>query len=163
LAELDLHTPERGRAGRRPAQVRNRPEGRLRPQASLTKRTGVTAMTTIDYTERIPNNVDLASDRKLQRALESWQPKFLDWWQELAPGAVYLAPAGDVGREGWAPFGHVALPEYRWGIFLAERNADRPIAFGDHKGEPAWQQVPGEHRADLQRLIVVQGDTEPAS
>ena len=32
-----------------------------------------------------------------------------------------------------------------------------------HKGEPAWQTVPGEYRAELQRLIVVQGDTEPAS
>jgi benzoyl-CoA 2,3-dioxygenase component B len=26
-----------------------------------------------------------------------------------------------------------------------------------------WQKVPGEYRADLQRLIVIQGDTEPAS
>jgi benzoyl-CoA 2,3-epoxidase subunit B len=26
-----------------------------------------------------------------------------------------------------------------------------------------WQQVPGEHRANLRRLIVTQGDTEPAS
>jgi len=26
-----------------------------------------------------------------------------------------------------------------------------------------WQQVPGEYRAELQRLIVIQGDTEPAS
>ncbi len=124
-------------------------------------------MTTIDYSERIPNNVDLASDRKLQRALESWQPKFLDWWQEMGPALptqdVYLRTAVDVGREGWAHFGHVALPEYRWGIFLSERNPDRKIAFGDHKGEDAWQQVPGEHRADLQRLIVIQGDTEPAS
>ena len=32
----------------------------------------------IDYSEKIPNNVNLAGDRKLQRALESWQPKFLD-------------------------------------------------------------------------------------
>ena len=31
----------------------------------------------IDYTQRIPNNVDLASDRRLQRALENWQPRFL--------------------------------------------------------------------------------------
>ena len=28
---------------------------------------------------------------------------------------------------------------------------------------PAWQEVPGEYRADLRRLVVVQGDTEPAS
>ncbi len=124
-------------------------------------------MTTIDYTERIPNNVDLASDRKLQRALESWQPKFLDWWQQMGPTLptqdVYLRTAVDVGREGWAHFGHVALPEYRWGIFLSERDQNRTIGFGEHKGKPAWQQVPGEYRADLQRLIVIQGDTEPAS
>ncbi|MBX6766326.1 MAG: benzoyl-CoA 2,3-epoxidase subunit BoxB [Actinomadura rubrobrunea] len=121
----------------------------------------------IDYTERIPNNVDLSSDRRLQRALESWQPKFLQWWSEMGPALptkdVYLRTAVSVGREGWAQFGHVALPEYRWGIFLSERDPDRRIAFGEHKGEPVWQQVPGEYRADLQRLIVIQGDTEPAS
>ena len=55
------------------------------------------------------------------------------------------------------------MPDYRWGIFLAEPEPDRRIAFGDHKGEPVWQEVPGEYRADLRRLIVVQGDTEPAS
>jgi benzoyl-CoA 2,3-dioxygenase component B len=121
----------------------------------------------IDYTERIPNNVDLAGDRRLQRALESWQPKFLQWWGEMGPTLptqdVYLRTAVAVGRAGWAHFGHVALPEYRWGIFLAERDGDRRIAFGDHRGEPVWQQIPGEYRAELQRLIVVQGDTEPAS
>ncbi|HZM76210.1 MAG TPA: benzoyl-CoA 2,3-epoxidase subunit BoxB [Candidatus Limnocylindrales bacterium] len=121
----------------------------------------------IDYTERIPNNVDLRNDRRLQRALESWQPKFLTWWQEMGPSIaardVYLRTAINVGRDGWAVFDHVAPSDYRWGIFLAERKANRQIAFGEHKGEPAWQQVPGEYRADLQRLIVVQGDTEPAS
>ena len=55
------------------------------------------------------------------------------------------------------------MPEYRWGILLAPRVGERQIGFGAHKGEPAWQEVPGEHRANLRRLIVVQGDTEPAS
>ena len=121
----------------------------------------------IDYTERIPNNVDLAEDRRLQRALESWQPAFLHWWGEMGPTLptqdVYLRTAVAVGREGWAHFARVKVPEYRWGIVLAERNPDRRIAFGQHRGEPVWQQVPGEHRSSLQRLIVVQGDTEPAS
>src|SRR5215470_5255810 len=121
----------------------------------------------IDYSERIPNNVDLAEDRRLQRALESWQPRFLQWWGEMGPTLptqdVYLRTAVDVGRAGWAHFDRVRLPDYRWGIFLAERDPDRRIAFGQHQGEPVWQQVPGEHRASLQRLIVVQGDTEPAS
>jgi len=122
---------------------------------------------TADYTEKIPNNVDLRDDRRLQRALESWQPNFLNWWESMGPTLptedVYLRTAVNVGREGWAHFGHVAMRDYRWGIFLAERNQDRQIAFGQHQGEPAWQQVPGEYRADLQRLIVIQGDTEPAS
>ena len=30
-----------------------------------------------------------------------------------------------VGREGWAHFDHVAMDEYRGGVFLAERNSDR--------------------------------------
>jgi benzoyl-CoA 2,3-dioxygenase component B len=122
---------------------------------------------TINYDEKIPNNVALSSDRRLQRALEGWQPKFMNWWSEMGPTLeahdVYLRTAVAVGREGWAHFGHVKPDEYRWGIFLAERDSDRRIAFGEHQGEPVWQQVPGEYRADLQRLIVIQGDTEPAS
>ncbi|MDQ1626685.1 MAG: benzoyl-CoA 2,3-epoxidase subunit [Actinomycetota bacterium] len=126
------------------------------------------AMTsTADYTDKIPNNVDLHEDRRLQRALESWQPNFLNWWESMGPTLptedVYLRTAVNVGREGWAHFGHVAMKDYRWGIFLSERDREREIGFGQHKGEPAWQAVPGEHRADLMRLIVVQGDTEPAS
>src|SRR6478609_7103434 len=125
-------------------------------------------MTAVDIDARIPNNVGLADDRRLQRALESWQPKFIEWWKELGPVAfqgndVYLRTAIDVGQEGWANFGHVKMPDYRWGIFLAEAEPDRTVAFGDHLGEPVWQEVPGEHRAELRRLLVVQGDTEPAS
>ena len=120
-----------------------------------------------DYTGKIPNNIDLHEDRRLRRALESWQPNFLHWWDAMGPTLptedVYLRTAVNVGRQGWAHFGHVAMRDYRWGIFLAERDPGRRIAFGEHKGEPAWQRVPGEYRAELQRLIVVQGDTEPAS
>ncbi|GAA5196111.1 benzoyl-CoA 2,3-epoxidase subunit BoxB [Rugosimonospora acidiphila] len=123
--------------------------------------------TTADYSEKIPNNVELNSDRRLQRALESWQPNFLNWWSSMGPALptrdVYLRTAVNVGREGWAHFGHVAMRDYRWGIFLAERDRERRIGFGAHKGEPVWQKVPGEYRAELQRLIVIQGDTEPAS
>ncbi|WP_068249902.1 benzoyl-CoA 2,3-epoxidase subunit BoxB [Janibacter corallicola] len=121
----------------------------------------------IDYSQRIPNNVNLNENRRLQRALEGWQPKFLDWWKNLGPQLptedVYLRTAVAVGRDGWAHFDHVPMEEYRWGIFLAEGDEDRVVNFGKHKGEPAWQEVPGEYRADLMRLIVVQGDTEPAS
>jgi benzoyl-CoA 2,3-dioxygenase component B len=120
-----------------------------------------------DYSEKIPNNVGLRDDRRLQRALEAWQPNFLSWWDAMGPSLptrdVYLRTAVNVGREGWAQFGFVPMRDYRWGIFLAERAPGRMIGFGEHKGEPAWDKVPGEYRAELQRLIVVQGDTEPAS
>jgi benzoyl-CoA 2,3-dioxygenase component B len=122
----------------------------------------------IDYLERIPNNVDLKENRRLLRALEEWQPKFLDWWRDMGPEGwqandVYLRTAVSVDPQGWAQFGYLRMPDYRWGIFLAEPEPNRVIAFGDHKGQPAWQEVPGEHRATLRRLIVTQGDTEPAS
>jgi len=122
----------------------------------------------INYQERIPNNVDLGNDRTLQRALEHWQPRFLDWWQELGPEGfqttdVYLRTATSVDAAGWATFGKVKMPDYRWGIFLADPREDRTIGFGDEFGKPVWQRVPGEHRSTLRRLIVTQGDTEPAS
>lgn len=122
----------------------------------------------IDYNSRIPNNVNLSDNRRLQRALEEWQPKFLDWWQDMGPAGfqareAYLRTAVSVDAEGWAQFGYVKMPDYRWGIFLAEPEAERKVNFGDHKGEAAWQEVPGEYRGVLRRLIVTQGDTEPAS
>jgi benzoyl-CoA 2,3-dioxygenase component B len=123
---------------------------------------------TIDFTERIPNNVGLAGDQRLLRALERWQPKFVDWWKELGPSVfqandVYLRTAVDIGQEGWAHFSYVKMPDYRWGIFLSPPLTDRTIGFGEHRGAAVWQEVPGEYRADLRRLVVVQGDTEPAS
>ncbi len=122
----------------------------------------------IDYNERIPNNVSLSDDRRLQRALEAWQPHYLDWWKELGPEGfqgkdVYLRTATSVDAEGWATYGWVKMPDYRWGIFLAEPHPDRTIGFGDNVGQPVWNEVPGEFRALLRRLIVTQGDTEPAS
>jgi benzoyl-CoA 2,3-dioxygenase component B len=124
--------------------------------------------TSIDYSEKIPNNVSLSADRKLQRALESWQPKFLQWWSEMGPEGfqacdAYLRTATSVDAQGWATFGYLKMPDYRWGIFLAQLEPDRRIGFGEHKGEPVWREVPGEHRGVLRRLIVTQGDTEPAS
>jgi len=122
----------------------------------------------IDYSQKIPNNVNLADDRTLQRALEQWQPNFINWWDDVGPEGstnhdVYLRTATSVDPQGWAHFDYVKMRDYRWGIFLQPGDAERQINFGDHKGEKAWQDVPGEHRANLRRIIVTQGDTEPAS
>src|SRR3546814_15137951 len=98
----------------------------------------------IDYTSRIPNHVDLSDNRRLQRALEVWQPKFLDWWQDMGPAGfqareAYLRTATSVAAAGWAKFGYVKMPDYRWGILLAVPEKDRNVSFGNHKAEEAGQ------------------------
>src|SRR5215510_554051 len=125
-------------------------------------------MTAVLTDEKIPNNVNLGGDKRLQRALEAWQPHFIDWWKQMGPLGwqerdVYLRTAVSVETEGWAHFNYVKMPEYRWGIFLEPKQDGRTHGFGDFHGEPVWQEVPGEYRNLLRRLIVTQGDTEPAS
>ena len=122
----------------------------------------------VDYDGLIPNNVGLANDERVKKALETWHPGYIDWWQDMGPDGfqeslVYLRTAISVDPKGWAKFDYVKMPEYKWGVLLAPQVEGRTIPFGTHKGEPAWQEVPGEYRAMLRRLIVIQGDTEPAS
>ena len=122
----------------------------------------------VDYDTKIPNNVGLSQDRRVLKALEEWHPGYLDWWKTMGPEGfqnvpVYLRTAISVDPKGWAKFDYVKMPDYRWGILLAPQEANRKVNFGAMKGETAWQEVPGEHRAMLRRLIVIQGDTEPAS
>jgi benzoyl-CoA 2,3-epoxidase subunit B len=118
--------------------------------------------------DRIPNNVNLSEDKKLQRALEKWLPNYLDWWREMGPDSfqatdVWLRTAISVEPEGWANFDYVKMPDYRWGIFLEPAQPDATVGFGDNFGLPVYQEVPGEFRNALRRIIVTQGDTEPAS
>jgi benzoyl-CoA 2,3-dioxygenase component B len=122
----------------------------------------------VDYDGLIPNNVGLGDDGRVRKALETWHPGYIDWWKDMGPegfqeSLVYLRTAVSVDPKGWAKFDFVRMPDYKWGILLAPAVADRTIPFGKHKGEPVWQEVPGEYRAMLRRLITIQGDTEPAS
>ena len=124
----------------------------------------------IDYQQKIPNNVDLAGDKTLQRALEHWQPEFLNWWAEMGPDGshtfdVYLRTATSVDPGGWAQFGYVKMPDYRWGIFLNPAEADRKIALrrpqrrarvAGRAGRVSQQPAPnhrhaGRHRTGLGR------------
>ncbi len=125
-------------------------------------------MSAVVTDDKIPNNVNLSSDKRLQRALEAWQPAFIDWWKEMGPEGfqakdIFLRTAVSVETEGWAHFDYVRMPEYRWGIFLEPKVEGRVHGFGDFAGQPVWDEVPGEFRNLLKRLIVTQGDTEPAS
>ena len=82
VAELDLHPAQRGRRKGRAQGLRQGRQGAVRFRAGLTERA---VMEAINYSEKIPNNVNLAGDRTLQRALEHWQPNFLQWWAEMGP------------------------------------------------------------------------------
>ena len=122
----------------------------------------------VNYDTRIPNNVGLSGDRKVLKALEKWHPGYIDWWNRLIPrnfqeSMVYLRTAVSVDPKGWARFDYVKMPEYRWGVLLAPEVEARKIPCGEHAGRPVWQEVPGEYRNMLKRLIVIQGDTEPGS
>ena len=91
------------------------------------------AFVEVSYDDSIPNNVDLASDKQLQRALESWHPNYLDWWKDMGPDGfqdaeVYLRTAVGVDPAGWAKFGYVKMPQYRWGILLAPKEDGRKEA-----------------------------------
>jgi benzoyl-CoA 2,3-dioxygenase component B len=122
----------------------------------------------VDYSTKIPNNVNLTEDRTVLRALEKWHPGYIGWWNEMGPDGfqespTYLRTAVSVDPKGWAKFDYVKMPDYRWGVLLAPQEEGRKVNFGVNLGVPAWQEVPGEYRAMLRRLVVIQGDTEPAS
>lgn len=122
----------------------------------------------VNYDDIIPNNVNLSDNRKLQRAISEWHPKFMKWWWDRGPDGfqnadVYLRTAISVDSSGWATYAYVRMPEYKWGIFLAPQRRDPHIHFGDKIGDDTWETVPGEHRNELRRLIVTQADTEPGS
>ena len=123
----------------------------------------------IDYSQKIPNNVDLKSDKRLQRALEAWQPDYIDWWREMGPTDfnekdVYLRTAVSVDRDGWAHFGYVADARVPLGhLPHAEREA---IARSASATTPAWKpgsRCPASTATGSARMIVTQADTEPAS
>jgi hypothetical protein len=77
-------------------------------------------MSTVSLNEKIPNNVDLAADKRLQRAIEQWQPRFLDWWREMGPDGfqacdIDLRTAISVDSAGWAIWGQASCRMERLG------------------------------------------------
>ena len=153
-------------------------KGALTSYGTRTRRVRLQEDVAMISADKIPNNVNLSAEQaattclttSAAAALEHWQPKYIQWWKDMGPQGfqdyhqVYVRTAVSVDPSGWAHFEYVKLPEYRWGIFLADPVVNRTIGFGDFFG-PAG--VAGSARASsaiqLRRLIVTQGDTEPAS
>src|SRR5438477_500831 len=85
-------------------------------------------MSNVATEERIPNNVNLSGDKRLQRALEAWQPSYINWWKEMGPSGfqadeVFLRTAVSVTSEGWAHFGRDGREEAE--ALLERRSGDR--------------------------------------
>ena len=126
-------------ASRMPAK-----EERWRPHACIGERVRLHVSA-----ERIPNNVDLSDNKRLQRALEHWQPKYNAWWRDMGPPGfqeqhrIYLRTAVSVDPDG---LGALRLREdarVPLGHLSRRSGADRRIGFGDFHGQPVWHDVPG--------------------
>ena len=68
----------------------------------------------VDYSTKIPNNVNLSEDRQVLKALEGWHPGYIDWWNDMGPDGfqqslVYLRTAYSVDPKGWAKFDYVKM------------------------------------------------------
>ena len=165
LAELDLPAPQRRRRPRGALTLYGKPErARVRLQAGpeerhvrRRQRASASRTTSTSPTTSACSARSRRGSRTTSSGGATWGPS---GFQE---DDVFLRTAISVDADGWAHFDYVKMPDYRWGIFLADPVQDRTIGFGDDLGKPVWQQVPGEHRNTLRRLIVTQGDTEPAS
>ena len=112
----------------------------------------------VDYTTKIPNNVNLADDQRVLKALEQWHPGYIDWWMTMGPDGFQTSRRVSAHRHLDRPegLGEIRLCENA-GIPLghsagAAGRKTRQVNFGAHKGEKAWQEVPGEYRAMLRRL-----------
>jgi benzoyl-CoA 2,3-dioxygenase component B len=119
----------------------------------------------------IPNNVGIENlPARMVEHLEAWRDSYLDWWKWTNLDLDEPIPLrwavqrenGDLGFDS----GNVKMLEYPWGIWLGPQKSYRHIPYGDHMGEPLWtdrKDIPAAYLDDLRRLIVQQGDTEPAS
>jgi len=104
----------------------------------------------VDYSTKIPNNVISHEDRQVLKAWKAGTPVYmtggLTWVRRDSSNRwLYLRTAYSVRSARLGQFDYVKMPDYRWGILLAPQEENRVIPFGEHYGEPAWQEVPGEH------------------
>ncbi len=155
---------------------RLRPEPRLNPQSFGT--TQGTTMSTINYSEKIPNNVNLGEDRTLQRALERLAAQLHGLVGRRGPrgidqprGVLYLRTAverrpaglGAVGprEDARLPLGHFPEPGRRQPRDPLRRPQGREGLAGRARRAPR-QPAPhhrdaGRHRARIGRAAAPPG------
>lgn len=98
----------------------------------------------------------------------AWVPSFAGWWRERGPCAftdheAWLRTTRAVDVHGISAWGWSRPDAHRWGLFLASERPERRIGHGRFAGLPPFEQPPEEMAGLLERLLVIQADTEPAS
>ena len=164
LAELDLHARELDRRARRAHAVRPARAAAVPVEEDL-------AMTDRDHRREDPEQRrPRRAIARLQRALEAWQPQFIDWWKDDGPGrlagARHLPAHRDLGRDrrlgalrlredAGLSLGH--LPRAEAGRPRARlRRQRRPAGVGRGAGRVPQHAAParrhaGRHRAGERR------------
>ncbi len=84
--------------------------------------------------DRIPNNVNLSEDQRLQRRARAVAAQLSglvarDGADGFQQKDIYLRTATSVEPDGWAHFDYVKMPDYRWGIFLVPPDPEAKIGF----------------------------------
>ncbi len=125
-------------------------------------------MSQIDRKAVIPNNVGLEERPALAKTLAQFKTDYMKWWHECGPQGFdaadcFLRMPVAADARGWASYEYVKLPEFRWGVFQADRVGNRPALFGRLAGQPKIADVPGEFRPTMIKLLTTQADVEPAS
>ena len=131
LAELDLPAPERRRRARRAhARTASRAPAGVRLEAD------VMISDREDSEQRQPVRQQAAAARA--RALAAELHRVVERHGARRGSRTTTrstcAPRSASTPTGWAHFDYVKMPDYRWGIFLAEPVHDRRIGFGDFYG-----------------------------
>ena len=161
LAELDLHPAQRGRRAGRAQGLRQRRQAEIQLGARLAWQASTT--TSASRTTSSSRATSRCSARSSTGSPSTssggarWGPRSRRrWTSTCAPRSASSPRAGRTtttcGCRTTA--GASSSPP---------RRPNRQVNFGVHKGDAAWQDVPGEYRSTLRRIIVTQGDTEPAS
>src|SRR3954470_17824308 len=99
-----------------PARSRHSIRAEFDPASVRTEESAMSDIVNVDYSTKIPNNVNLTEDRQVLRALEGWHPGYIDWWKTMGPegfqeALVYLRTAVSVDPKGWAKFDYVKMPD----------------------------------------------------
>ena len=176
LAELDLPAPQRRWRDRGALTLLRQPRDRHEFDFITAPDTGIRTMKVSTEREDSEQRRPLrATVKPAEARLRRGNPNFLDWWMRYGADRRVprqgpdLPPHGGLAwrRDGWAHFDYVKMPDYRWGIFLSPREPET----GSHHQVSAttsvrtvWDRKCRESmRKELRRIIVTQGDTEPAS